>query len=275
MATFIEKLNRACYCNKSLLCIGLDPDPSRIPTPDVYTFNRLIIEATQDLVCAYKPNLAFYEALGLDGLKDLKRTVEYIRNLNPNILIIGDAKRGDIESSGQAYARAMFEQWDFDVITINAYGGRDSIRPYLEYENRGVFVWCRSSNSGSKDLQDVTDTEGAPLYQRMAEMVQSLNEEGNLGLIAGATYPRELKSLRKLCPDIPFLIPGIGTQSGNLEKAVKFGVDKLGRGAIINSSRGIIYASAGPDFADAARKQAELLRHSINVVLTQEEKRWY
>ena len=275
MATFIEKLNRACYSNRSLLCIGLDPDPSRIPTPDVYTFNRLIIEATQDLVCAYKPNLAFYEALGLDGLKDLKRTVEYIRNLNKNILIIGDAKRGDIESSGQAYARAMFEQWDFDVITINAYGGRDSIRPYLEYENRGVFVWCRSSNSGSKDLQDVEDTEGAPLYQRMAKMVQSLNEEGNLGLIAGATYPSELKSLRRLCPDIPFLIPGIGTQSGNLEKAVKFGVNEFGKGAIINSSRGIIYASAGPDFADAARKKAELLRHSINVVLTQEEKRWY
>ena len=270
----MTKLETACQANRSLLCVGLDPDPALMPTRDVYQFNRTIVDATADLVCAYKPNLAFYEALGIEGLQALERTLEYIRVQCPNMFLLGDAKRGDISSTSAAYATAMFDRWGFDAVTVNGYLGRDSVEPFLSREDRGVFVVCRTSNPGAVEFQDLKDGDGAPLYQRIAEACQTWNRKDNIGLVTGATYPTELKLLRELCPTLPFLIPGVGSQAGDLEQAVLAGMNAKGRGAIINSSRGVIYASGGPDFARAARKKAEELRNDINGVLEREGKGW-
>ena len=277
MATFIERLEKACQAQRSLLCVGLDPDPSRMPTKDIFQFNRAIIDATVDLVCAYKPNLAFYEALGLAGLEALQGTLEHIRRTSSTVLIIGDAKRGDIGSTSDAYAKGLFDQWGFDAATVNAYGGADSLEPFISYQDRGVFIWCRSSNLGARDFQDLEMTAGGqnrPLYQQIALEAQNWNRRGNIGLVVGATYPKEMEIVRGLCPDMPFLIPGAGVQSADLKEAVLSGSDSRGRRAIINSSRSILYASSGPDFAEAARKQAMELRDSINWVLTQEGLGW-
>ena len=275
--TFLTRLERACQANQSLVCVGLDPDPERMPVPDVFEFNQAIIDATADLVCAYKPNMAFYEALGLAGLQALGRTVEHIHHVAPHVIVIGDAKRGDIGPSGQAYARAMFEVWDFDAVTINAWGGLDSISPFVSEGGRGVFIWCRGSNAGSSDLQDllVDSPNGpVPLYQRLAQTAQKWNQEGNIGLVVGATVPYQLEAIRSICPEMPLLIPGVGAQGGDLESAVRKGTDQRGRLAIVNSSRGIIYASGGADFAEAARKEAQSLQEGINRVLSSEGKGW-
>ena len=257
--------------------MGLDPDPDLMPVPDVFQFNRAIVDATADLACAYKPNLAFYEALGLPGLEALERTVAHIRSAAPHALIIGDAKRGDIGPSAQAYARAMFGVWRFDAITANAWGGQDTMAPLLEDEGKGVFVWCRGSNPGSADFQDAVTGDGpdaAPLYRRMAQACARWNEKGNIGLVAGATVPEQLSDIRDACPEMPLLIPGVGAQGGDLEAAVRRGTDAKGRLALINSSRGIIYASRGADFADRARQQAEKLRDDINRILEEDGWGW-
>ena len=277
MVSFLEKLGGVCQTKRSLLCVGLDPDPSRMPVADVYDFNRSIVDATIDLACAYKPNLAFYEALGLDGLKALGRTLEHIRGIPGDVLVIGDGKRGDIGSSSTAYARALFEEWGFDAATVNAYGGRDSVDPFLAYGDRGVFIWCRSSNPGARDFQDLEVSEGLgsmPLYQRMARTYQEWNSRGNIGLVVGATYPQELKALRDLSPDMPLLVPGVGAQAGDLKAALMAGMDCNGRRAIINASRGVIYASEGPNFAQASREKARELRDAINGILEQEGVGW-
>jgi len=277
MPDFLTRLERACAAVRSLLCVGLDVDPSRMPVADVSQFNQAIVEATSDLVCAYKPNLAFYEALGLSGLRALERTVKYIRQESPHAIIIGDAKRGDIGPSGEAYARAMFQFWDFDAVTVNPWGGRDTLTPFMEDERRGVFVWCKSSNPGSADLQDLPVASAGELelvYQRLAQEVQNWNLKGNLGLVVGATYPQQLAEVRRACPALPLLIPGVGSQGGDLETAIRNGVDRQGRRAIINSSRGVIYAASGPDFARAARREAFRLRDAINQVLESEGKGW-
>ena len=260
-----------------MVCVGLDIDPERMPVPDALEFNQAIIDATHDLVCAYKPNLAFYEALGLPGLRVLQRTIDYIRAHAPGVIILGDAKRGDIEVSAAAYAKAMFQVWGFDAVTVNAWGGRDALEPFLEDPERGAFVWCRGSNPGSGDLQDlhVNTPEGAvPLYRHVARSVSEWNECGNLALVMGATFPDQLSEVREICPSLPMLIPGVGAQGGALEAAVLNGTDGQGRLAIINSSRGIIYASQGSDFGAAARTAAEKLRDSINRVLEAEGKGW-
>jgi orotidine-5'-phosphate decarboxylase len=277
MSTFLTKLNSACAANQSLVCVGLDPDPAQMPVADVGEFNRAIVEATADVVCAYKPNLAFYEALGLPGLKALESTMEYIRQASPSAVLIGDAKRGDIGPSGEAYAKAMFQVWDFDAVTVNAWGGRDTIAPFLKDPARGVFVWCRGSNPGSADLQDLlvkADKGSVPLYQHLAQAVNQWNQNHNIGLVVGATVPQQLAETRRLCPSMPFLIPGVGAQGGGLEAAVRNGVDARGRLAIINSSRGIIYASRSPDFARAARRAASRLRDTINQVLESQGVAW-
>ncbi len=278
MRSFNVRLEMASAANQSLVCVGLDVDPARMPLADVFEFNRAIIDATHDLVCAYKPNLAFYEALGLPGLKALADTIEHIRRRAPDVIILGDAKRGDIDVSAAAYARAMFQVWGFDAVTVNAWGGRDTLAPFLEDPGRGVFIWCRGSNSGSGDLQDMmvnTCAGTVPLYRHLAQSASEWNEQGNLALVMGATYPEQLSEVRVLCPDIPLLIPGVGSQGGGLEAAVRYGVDSRGRNAIINSSRGIIYASRGADFAQAARTEAVRLRDSINRVLEAEGKGWH
>ena len=277
MTAFVARLDQACSANRSLVCVGLDVDPARLPVSDALEFNRAIVDATADLVCAYKPNLAFYEALGLPGLKALEGTVEFIRRTAPQVIIIGDAKRGDIGTTGQAYARAMFQVWGFDAVTVNAWGGHDTLSPFIEDPDRGVFIWCRGSNPGSADFQDLavdTPQGRVPLYQHLAHTAVTWNQKGNIGLVMGATYPQQLETVLRACNDMPLLIPGVGAQGGDLETAIRLGTDQEGRRAIINSARGIIYASGGPDFAQAARREATGLRDSINRILESEGKGW-
>ncbi len=250
---FFEKLNRAVVQNKSLLCVGLDPDPTLMPdNVAIFEFNQAIIDATSDLVCAYKPNIAFYEALGNEGLDALKQTVKYIPD---DIPVIVDAKRGDIGSTAKAYATTLFDNFNFDAATVNPYLGFDSIEPFIQYQDKGVFILCRTSNPGSADFQSLHCRIGKSsrsLFEIVALKASQWNTNGNIGLVVGATYPEELRSIRQSHPDIPLLIPGIGAQGGDLALAVRYGVDAQGRGIIINSSRQIIYASSGKDFHAAA-----------------------
>jgi len=263
---FVEKLTNAAKKNRSLLCVGLDPDPEQMPANiGVFEFNKAIIDATADLVCAYKPNIAFYEALDNEGLDALKQTVKYIPN---HIPVIGDAKRGDIGNTAKAYAKSIFDNFNFDATTVNPYLGFDSVEPFIQYTNKGVFILCRTSNTGAADFQSLRcETEehsNRPLFELVALKASQWNTHGNIGLVVGATYLEELKLIRQSHPDMPLLIPGIGAQRGDLASAVRYGVNAKGEGAIINSSRGIIYASRGKDFAQAARQAASSLRDQIN-----------
>jgi len=261
---FSEKLTKATEGNNSLLCIGLDPDPELMPSKvDTFKFNKAIIDATADLVCAYKLNLAFYEALD-DGLDAMKRTIKYIPN---DIPVIGDAKRGDIGSTAIAYAKAIFSVLNFDATTVNPYLGFDSIEPFIEYWDRGVFILCRTSNPGAVDFQSLrleTERRHFPLFEIVALKAAQWNKHDNIGLVVGATYPEELKLIRQNHPNMLLLIPGIGAQRGDLASAVRYGVNAWGRGAILSSSRQIIYASSDKDFAQAARRVAADLRELIN-----------
>ena len=269
MPTFVDRLGAASAAAQSLLCVGLDPSPPAMPIAGVADFNRAIVDATADLVCAYKPNLAFYEALGRNGLDSLEATVAHIRQAAPHAVIIADGKRGDIDSSAAAYARAMFRVWDYDAVTVNPWGGMDTLAPWLEYPERGVFIWCRGSNPGAADFQELTPADGAPAYLRLARLAQERADGagGNLGLVVGATAPEQLAAVRRVAPSLPLLIPGVGAQGGDLEAGVLNGVAADGRRAVINSSRGIIYASSGADFAVAARRAAAALRDNINRTL--------
>lgn len=283
MTSFSDKLLAASEATESLVCVGLDVDRARMPQAAlrptrggptaaqdgrvVIDFNRAIVDATADLVCAYKPNIAFYEALGLPGLRALEATVSHIRDVAPDCVIIIDAKRGDIGNTVEAYATAMFDVWGFDAVTVNPWGGMDTIEPWLARGNGGIIVWCRGSNPGAGDLQDLAVDGGEPVYMRLARSLADISTGGNLGLVVGATAPEQLAAVRQVCPEAPVLIPGVGAQGGDLEASVLNGVDRNGRMAIINSGRGIIYASNGPDFADAARKAAAELRDGINDTL--------
>ena len=261
--TFREKLASAAQANHSLLCVGLDPDPARSGGDDAARFLCAIVEATSDLVCAYKPNLAFYEQLGEAGYAALRAVLQAIPD---DIPVIGDAKRGDIANSAQAYARALFDELGFDAVTVNPYLGGDAVAPFLERAERGVFIVCRTSNPGARDLQDLPVTgEGGsrPLYQAVAELAMRWNRRSNVGLVVGATYPDELGRLRQLCPELPFLVPGIGAQEGELARAVRAGLDDQGAGIIVNASRAVLYAAEGADFAPAARRAAQALRAAI------------
>jgi len=257
---FTDRLLSASRKNKSWLCIGLDPDPELVPKVEVLQFNKAIIEATSDLVCAYKPNLAFYEALGTEGLAILEKTIKCVPGRIP---VIGDAKRGDIGNTARAYARALFSVLGFDAATVNPYLGFDSIEPFINYQDKGVFILCRTSNKGATDFQDLR-SNGLPLYEAVAQKAKQWNIHGNIGLVVGATYPEELKKVRSICPEMPLLIPGVGAQGGDLASAVGYGMDAQGEKAIINVSRQILYASKEKDFAQAARNVAEKLRSQIN-----------
>ena len=271
MTGWVEKLDAAARSRGSLVCVGLDPDPRRMPVDDVAEFNRAIIDATRDLVCAYKPQLAFYEALGLDGLRALEKTVSHIRDVAPDAVLVGDCKRGDIGSTAAAYARAMFDVWDFDTVTLHAYLGRDSVEPFLERADRGALIVCRTSNPGAVELQDLELTGGGAegtLYEHTARLASEWNTRGNVGIVVGATYPGEMAALRARHPDMPFLVPGVGAQGGDVAAASRAGVNADGRGVMISSSRGIIYASEdAATFAGAARRAAEPLRDEINEAL--------
>jgi len=263
---FIEKLTAATRKNNSLVCVGLDPDPKLMPEGlGVYEFNKAIIDATADIACAYKPNFAFYEALGDEGIAALKATIKYVPS---GIPVIGDAKRGDIGNTSKAYATALFEVFKLDGATISPYLGFDGIEPFLQYKDKGLFILCRTSNSGAVDFQSLKcKTPGGGtrcLYEIVAAKAGEWNKNGNIGLVVGATYPEELKIIREQHPSLPFLIPGVGAQGGEIETTVKYGTDKNGERAVVNSSRGIIYASRGKDFAPAARKAAMTLRDQLN-----------
>jgi orotidine-5'-phosphate decarboxylase len=266
---FIEKLAGAVRKNKSLVCVGLDPDPELMPEKvSVADFNKAIIDATADLVCAYKPNLAFYEALGDEGMRALKATVRHVPTPIP---VIADAKRSDIGNTARAYARALFDYFGFDASTVNPYLGYDSVEPFLRYREKGVIILCRTSNAGATDFQSLrceTENGARPLFEIVARKANEWNKYGNIGLVVGATYPEELKSIRQSYPDMPFLIPGIGAQGGDLALTIRYGVDAKREKTIINSSRQIIYASRGKDFAVAARKAAQTLRDQINQLLS-------
>ncbi len=261
---FTSRLIAAVRKNSSLLCIGLDPDPERMPPGvSVLEFNRAIIDATADLACAYKLNFAFYEALGEEGLSVLKRSRAHIPD---GVLAIGDAKRGDIGNTARAYAGAIFDYFGFDATTVNPYLGFDSVEPFLRYREHGVFVLCRTSNAGARDFQSLSvATNGhRPLFEVVAARASQWNTHDNIGLVVGATCPAELKTIRQRYPEMPLLVPGVGAQGGDLALTVQYGVDAGGERTIINSSRQIIYASRDKDFTRAARQAASDLRDHIN-----------
>ena len=275
MPSLRERLRHVSEVNRSLLCVGLDPDPASMAVPDVADFNRAIVDATADLVCVYKPNLAFYEALGSAGIVALERTVEHIRERAPDVVVLADAKRGDMASSSARYARALFETWGFDASTVNGYQGGEALEPFLDYEDKGVFVLCKTSNPGAREFQDISLASGRRLFEEVACRAAEWDTRGNVGLVVGATYPDDLATVRGLCPDMPVLLPGVGAQGGDLAASVKAGVDGNGRGLIVSSSRGVIYASRDPaDFAAAARNAAMELRGRIDAVLQEIGKAW-
>ena len=268
---FIEKMRSLIRQKNSLVCVGLDVVKERFPEhiqgdeDAIYAFNKAIIEATSHAALAYKLNFAFYEAYGIEGWNALRKTVEIIPD---HCISIADAKRGDIGNTAKMYARAIFDELHFDAMTVNPYLGHDSVQPFLEHPEKGVFLLCLTSNPGSRDFQHYPNNN-KKLFEKIAESVNSWNERGNCGLVVGATHPGELEKVREIAPDLPFLIPGIGAQGGDLEQSVLFGTDKSGELAIFNSSRGIIYKSADINFADAAKIETERLRDAINAIRQQ------
>lgn len=268
--TFIEKLNAAWTSRNSLLCVGLDPDVKKFPAelqgrPDaIFEFCRAIVDATAEAACAFKPQIAYFAALGAE--EQLERICQYLRTHYPEIPLVLDAKRGDIGATAEQYAREAFERYDADVVTVSPYMGWDSVSPYLEWKDRGVIVLCRTSNAGGSDLQFL-EVDGKPLYQHVARLVaEKWNTNGQCGLVVGATFPHELAQVRSIIGDMPLLVPGVGAQGGDVEATVKSGRTAAGTGMMINSSRAILYAKpqAGEDFAAAARRVALETRDAIN-----------
>ena len=268
MTPFTQQLERAWEKNDSLVCVGLDPEIERFPShvraeaSPIFHFNRAIIDATADLVCAYKPQFAHYAAYEAED--QLERTIEYIHRAHPGVPVILDSKRGDIGNTAERYAIEAFERYGADAVTVNPYLGGDSLEPFLRHAERGVLILCRTSNPGAGDLQDLL-VGGRPLYQVVAELAaRRWNARGNCLLVVGATYPRELAEVRALVGDMPLLVPGVGAQGGDVEQVVKSGRNPAGTGLIVSSSRAILYASQGADFAAAARAATARLRDQIN-----------
>jgi orotidine-5'-phosphate decarboxylase len=268
---FVDKLLKVQRKNRSLLCVGLDTDPAKLPghlgksANAVLKFNQEIIGATSDLVCAYKLNLAFYEALGEKGWHIIQET---LASIPKTIVTIGDGKRGDIGNTAERYAAALFREHHFDAATMSPYLGYDSVEPFIQSEEHCAFVLALTSNKGSNDFQRLI-IHGRPLYERIVQATLKWNSKQNIGLVVGATHPAELKPIRDLAPSMPILIPGVGTQGGDLESAVRFGCDKNGLLAIINTSRSVLYASSKKDFATAARTEAQRLRKHMQQYRTQ------
>ncbi|MSQ45746.1 MAG: orotidine-5'-phosphate decarboxylase [Ignavibacteria bacterium] len=241
----------------SLLCVGLDTDQTKLPIHlrknknGIILFNKAIINSTKDFVCAYKINLAFYESLGKEGWHILKQTLKAIPK---NIITIGDGKRGDIGNTASQYAKSLFNDFGFDAVTVNPYMGYDSVEPFLNYKNKGIFLLAVTSNKGAYDFQFLKVGK-LPLYKQVVKTSLRWNKNNNIGFVVGATKSSQLKELRKLAPKSPFLIPGVGAQGGNLRDAVKHGSTIKNNFAIINVSRSVLYASSGKDFAIAARKE--------------------
>ncbi|MFA7268268.1 MAG: orotidine-5'-phosphate decarboxylase [Sterolibacterium sp.] len=273
---FIERLNQASRQRDSLLCVGLDPDPARFParfaggSDAIFEFCRAIVDATADLACSFKPQIAYFSARRAEAqLEDL---IAYIHEQHPGLPVILDAKRGDIGSTAELYAIEAFERYGADAVTVNPLLGRDSIEPFLAYRDRGVILLCRTSNPGGSDLQflEVAAAQGKErLYERIARLASGeWNAQGQCALVVGATYPAEIGRVRQLVGDMPLLVPGIGAQGGDIAATVKAGLNSQGLGLIINSSRAILYAgtqiNGGEGFAEAARQVARETRDEIN-----------
>jgi len=276
--TFFQKLN----LKKNLfLCIGLDPDYQKIPSSikkntsppsAIFRFNKKIINATNDLICAYKINSAFYEKWGSIGIAALKKTIDFVHKNYPDIPVILDAKRGDIGNTNKAYADFIFDYLGVDALTLHPYLGKESLKPFLKRKNKGLFILVKTSNLSSGEFQDLVIThkklDKIPLYQAVAyNVTYHWNKNKNCGLVVGATYPKQLKKIRKIAPSIPILIPGIGTQGGDLAKTIKYGLNNKNQGIIINVSRSIIFASKNSNFDKIARAKAKKINEDIKKTL--------
>jgi orotidine-5'-phosphate decarboxylase len=268
MSHFIEQLERAWDVNGSLVCVGLDPEIERFPPQvidqpsPIFQFNKAIIDATADLVCAYKPQFAHYAAYEAED--QLERTIDYIQSTYPGIPVILDSKRGDVGNTAERYAIEAFERYHADAVTVSPYLGGDSMEPFLKYEDKGVIILCRTSNPGAGDLQDL-EVGGRRLFHVVADLAaRRWNKRGNCALVVGATYPRELAEVREIVGNMPLLVPGVGAQGGDVAQAVQSGQTDAGAGLVISSSRGILYASSGENFVSAAREATLKLRDQIN-----------
>lgn len=271
MTSFFDKLNTSIDQNYSLLCVGLDPTLNKLPqhlqsseTP-LFDFNKAIVDVTAEFVCAYKPNSAFYEALGSDGIKQLKQTIDYINQTYPDIPTILDAKRADIGSTNEGYTAYAYDYLQTDAITLHPYLGSEALAPFLDFKDKGQIILCRTSNPGAGEFQDM-EVNGAPLYEHVAKSVRDTwNGNNNCLLVVGATYPDEMQKIREIVgSDMIFLVPGIGAQGGDIGEVMKVGIGANQRGLIISSSRDIMYASSGNDFAAHARTRAKETRDKIN-----------
>lgn len=241
----------------TLVCVGLDPDFRKHRVEDVAAYNRAIIDATAPFAACYKPNLAFYEQFGIEGLRQLEKTLAAIPS---GIPVIGDAKRGDIGNTAAAYARSIFEHWGFDAVTVNGYQGRESVDPFLAYEDKGVYVLCRTSNDSSREFQELHIDDGRQLYEEVA--VRAASWSPRVGLVVGATAPAELARVRSLAPNATLLVPGVGAQGGRPDEVIAAAGGRPGT-IVVNASRSIYYAAEGPAFAEAAGEAARTLRDEL------------
>ncbi len=274
--TFLDMLRGAERQNRSLLCVGLDPDPGKFPAgmkgdaSRIYDFCAAIVEATADLVIAFKPQIAYFAAHRAEV--QLERLMAHMRAVAPNVPVILDAKRGDIGSTAEQYAIEAFERYGADAVTLSPFMGFDSVQPYLKYHGKGAFLLCRTSNPGGDDLQNqhLASVDGQPrVYEHIARLAQGpWNLNGQLGLVVGATYPAEIERVRELAPTLPLLIPGVGAQGGDAVATIRAGYRAAGGGTtgpvIVNSSRAVLYASPGDDFAAAARREADRTRELLD-----------
>jgi orotidine-5'-phosphate decarboxylase len=265
---FIDRLRQRWHEAGTLVCVGLDPEPAKFPArvkddaDAVLAFCRAIVDATADLACAFKPQIAHFAALGAEDA--LQRLIAHIHAAHPGVPVILDSKRGDIGSTARNYAIEAFDRYGADAVTVNPYLGRDSLQPFLDRADKGVVILCRTSNAGAGDLQDLV-VDGRPLYQHVAaKAAREWNANGNVALVVGATWPEQLRQVRTIVGEMPFLVPGVGAQGGDVEAVVANGRTRDGTGLLISSSRAILYASDGDDFADAARGAARALRDAIN-----------
>jgi len=265
---FITALRERWASSGSMVCVGLDPEPAKFPPkfsgdPDaVFAFCRDIVDATAGFACAFKPQIAHFAARGAEDA--LSRLIAHVRAAHPDIPVILDAKRGDIGSTAQHYATEAFDRYEADAVTANPYLGRDSVQPFLDRADRGVVILCHTSNPGARDFQDL-DVGGRPLYQHVAERVaRDWNGHGNCALVVGATWPEQLREVRAIVGDMPLLIPGVGAQGGDVAAVVENGLASDGAGLLVSSSRAILYASGGDDYAGAAAAAAKALRDEIN-----------
>jgi orotidine-5'-phosphate decarboxylase len=269
---FLHALDAAWKRSESALCVGLDPDPKRLPAhllanesvpQAIYKFCKTIVDATAPYVCSFKPQIAYFASQRAE--RELEALIAHIHTHHPGIPVILDAKRGDIGSTAEHYAQEAFERYQADAVTVSPYMGFDSIEPYLAYKDKGVIMLCRTSNPGGSDLQALNIQEsGIKVYEHVAQLANGAwNRSGQLGLVVGATFPSELARVRALAPELPLLIPGIGAQGGDVEQTVKAGRRKDGLGMMINSSRAILYADSGANFGLAAAKAAQNTRDQI------------